>query len=222
MAYFEPDFLDFFKELAANNHKDWFDDNRDRYHKIVKDPFKAYIADVINEIRKEDPKLGIEPSEAIFRINRDIRFSKEKIPYKNHVSAIVSRNGRKDKSYPGLYIQFDAEKASFFGGAYQLSPQQTAQMRQAIADNLTVFEKLLHADDFKSAYGKVHGEKAKRIPKDLQAKAEEQPLLFNKSLYYFTELPPETVLADDLLQTTMHYYYIGRPMMQFLERKVFG
>lgn len=222
MAYFEPDFINFFKELAANNHKDWFDDNRDRYLKVVKEPFKAYVSDVIAAIRAEDPKLSIEPSEAIFRINRDVRFAKEKIPYKNHVSAIISKNGKKDKAYPGLYIQFDAEKARFYGGAYQLNPQQTAAMRYAIAENLTVFEKLLHAPAFKEAYGTVQGEKAKRIPKDLQAKAEEQPLLFNKSLYYFAELPPETVLQENLLETTMHYYEVGRPVMQFLERKVFS
>lgn len=222
MAYFEPDFIEFFKELGGNNHKDWFDQNRDRYHQKVKEPFKAYVADVIEAVRAEEPKLSIEPAEAIFRINRDIRFAKDKTPYKNHVSALISKNGKKDKAFPGLYIQFDAEKVRFYGGAYQLSPQQTAAMRNAIAENLSVFEKLLHANEFKEAYGTVHGEKAKRIPKDLQAKAEEQPLLFNKSLYYFAELPPETVLADDLLETTMHYYHAGRPMMQFLERKVFG
>ena len=221
MAYFEPDFIEFFKELAANNHKDWFDENRQRYHNVVKEPFKKYVADVIAAVRKEDPKVNIEPKDAIFRINRDIRFAKDKTPYKLHVSAIISPFGKKDKSHPGLYVQLDPEKVRFYGGVYRLSPQQTADMRTAISENLTVFEKLLQAPKFQKAFSTVHGEKAKRIPKELKAKAEKQPLLFNKSLYYFAELPPETVLQDDLLKTTMKYYDAGKPMHQFLERKVF-
>ena len=74
MPYFTQDFLDFFKELAANNHKDWFDENRKRYHKSVKDPFYKFLEDAIAEIQKVDPTIQIEPKDAAFRINRDIRF----------------------------------------------------------------------------------------------------------------------------------------------------
>lgn len=222
MAYFEPDFLHFFKELAANNHKDWFDANRNRYHKIVKEPFKKYVADVIAAIRDKDPSIQMEPKDAIFRINRDIRFSKNKEPYKIHVSALISRFGKKDKAYPGFYIHLDPENVRFYGGAYQMSPQQTNDLRFAISENMKVFNELINAPKFKKAFGEVHGEKAKRIPKELKSKAEEQPLIFNKSMYYFASEPPEIVLSDDLLKTTMRYYDDNRPLQQFLERKVFS
>lgn len=222
MAYFEPDFLEFFKELAANNHKDWFDENRQRYHKIVKDPFRAFVSDLIAEVQKDDPRVDIGPSDAIFRINRDIRFSKDKMPYKIHVSAIISRYGKKDKSYPGLYVHFDPEHARFYGGLYRLTPDQTNDMRYAIAENMNDFNDLINAPKFVKTFGEIQGEKAKRIPKELKKKAEEQPLIFNKSLYYSATEPPETVLSDNLLDITMQYYYDNKPMQQFLERKVFN
>ncbi|MDZ7845517.1 MAG: DUF2461 domain-containing protein [Owenweeksia sp.] len=107
--YFTKDFLDFFKELAANNDKDWFDDNRQRYAISVKEPFKNFIGDLIENIRSEDPRVQISAKDAIFRINRDIRFSPNKAPYKLDRSAIISPAGRKDHSVPGYYISLGPE-----------------------------------------------------------------------------------------------------------------
>ena len=82
-AYFEEDFLDFFTELAFNNEKSWFDVNRKRYEKSVKDPFKAFVVDMIAGIAEFDPSIttDLQPKDVSFRINRDIRFSKDKTPY---------------------------------------------------------------------------------------------------------------------------------------------
>ncbi len=221
MAYFEPDFLRFFKELAANNHKDWFDENRQRYHKIVKEPFRAFVTDLIAEIQKEDSRVDIGPSDAIFRINRDIRFSKDKTPYKLHVSAIVSRYGKKDKSYPGLYVHLSPEHTRFYGGLFRLTPDQTNDMRYAIAENSGKFNKLLKSSDFKKTFGEVHGEQAKRIPKELKGAAEKEPLIFNKNMYFFNEQPAEFVLSDDLIEKTMERYHAAKPIHRFFEKALF-
>ena len=100
MSYFSEDFLRFFKELAGNNNKEWFDLNRKRYFKEVKDPFHHFIEDLIAAVQKEDSNVNIAPKDAIFRINRDVRFSKDKTPYKLQVSAIISKGGKKDKVSP--------------------------------------------------------------------------------------------------------------------------
>jgi uncharacterized protein (TIGR02453 family) len=104
MSHFSKDFLAFFEELAGDNNKDWFDANRTRYHEVVKDPWYAFVQQIIDEVRKDDPDLHLEPKQAVFRINRDIRFSKNKQPYKTHVAAVISRGGRKELTYPGLYV----------------------------------------------------------------------------------------------------------------------
>ena len=89
MAWFEKEFIAFFLELEVNNHKEWFHENKKRYEQYVKEPFYNFVAEMIKRINKDDPSIAIEPKEAIFRINRDIRFSKDKQPYKNYYHALV-------------------------------------------------------------------------------------------------------------------------------------
>jgi len=80
MKYFAPDFLQFFKELAANNNKEWFDANRKRYETNVKKPMEVFVGDALKELYK-NKKLDVKPGECIFRINRDIRFSKDRYSF---------------------------------------------------------------------------------------------------------------------------------------------
>ena len=218
MAYFSQDFIDFFSELANNNHKDWFDENRKRYENVIKKPFKAFVEDMIIKVNELDPKVQIEAKNAIFRINRDIRFSKDKTPYKTNVSAIISPGGRKDKTTPGLYFELSAERLRIYGGMYMADKDQLQYLREEIADNLDEFNAIITNKNFVSHYGKIHGEAAKRIPKDLKEAVAKQPLIMNKQFYYFAELPSKTILKNELPAIIMEYYEAGRPMMDFLKR----
>jgi uncharacterized protein (TIGR02453 family) len=222
MIYFEKAYLDFFKELAANNHKDWFDANRKRYEQFVKAPFAVFVADVIKEVQKLEPKVIVEPKDCITRINRDIRFSKDKTPYKLHMSAIISAGGKKDKSYPGMYIQADPEHFRIYGGAYELTPAQTADLRHSIASDLKRFKGLMNDSEFISAFGSVHGEKGKKLSPELKAAAEKEPLIFNKNMYHFTQLPAEIILSDHLLDEVIRHYRAALPLQQFLEKALFA
>ncbi len=217
MQYFSEDFIEFFKELASNNHKDWFDENRERYATIVREPFKIFVQDLIVKMNEIDSFINIEAKDAIFRINRDIRFAKDKSPYKINRSAIISPNGRKDKTTPGLYFEFTPEHVRIYGGVYQLATAQVTKVREIIAKDLKGFEKLVNDKKFVETYGEIKGEKAKRLPKELKAKAEKQQLLFNKSWYYFTELPPETILREDLADILIETYLIGKPISNFFK-----
>ena len=215
MTWFSSDFIAFFKELASNNNKDWFDINRERYETIVREPFKLFVQDVISKMNDIDSSIAIQPKDAIFRINRDIRFAKDKSPYKINRSAIISPNGRKDKAIPGLYFEFTPEYVRIYGGVYQLSPAQISAVRNEIAQDLKGFNKLINAQDFKSNYGEIRGEKAIRIPKELKEIAEQQDLVFNKNWYYFVELPPEVILEEDLSELIIDYYLKAKPITDF-------
>jgi uncharacterized protein (TIGR02453 family) len=95
--------LDFFKELAANNHKDWFDSNRKRYEESVKKPFSNFVSQFICELAAIDSEFNeLTASECVFRINRDIRFSKDKTPYKSTCSAVVAPGGKHSCLWWGL------------------------------------------------------------------------------------------------------------------------
>ena len=215
-TYFTRDFLDFFKELAANNHKEWFDDNRKRYEKNVKDPFKHFVSDLIHEISKDDPRIDIEAKDAIFRINRDIRFSKDKTPYKLDRSAIISAAGRKDHSIPGFYLSLGPANTYLGGGAYFLKPEQLQKLRSHISRNNREFEKLINQDAFTAHFDGIKGEKNKRLPKEFTEAAEKQPLLYNKQFYYMAECPAKWAVADDLMDRCLEYYRASFPIQNFL------
>jgi hypothetical protein len=130
MTFFEPDFLQFFKDLAPNNNKDWFDVNRKRYEEIVKIPFKKFVQHVISEMAKKDSAFkSLEAKDCIFRINRDVRFSKEKQPYKLMVSAVISPKGKKDKAINGVYFELTPEHVRVYGGVYEIE-KDDLQIRQ--------------------------------------------------------------------------------------------
>lgn len=216
MKYFTEDYLNFFKELASNNNKDWFDKNRKRYENTVREPFKNFISDLIDEVSKQDPEVQIEPKEAIFRINRDIRFSKDKTPYKLNNSAIISKTGRKDKSYPGLYIELGPEKLGIYGGVYMPDTKQVQKIRQHIIGNSEVFSKIISNKNFKQKFEKIHGDQHKRLSKELLESAKDQPLLFNKQWYHFANLSPNKITGNNLINIILEYNNTALPLKKFL------
>jgi len=220
MPYFSPDYLQFFRELSANNHKEWFDVHRKRYEKEVKIPFQRFVEEVIDAVKAHDPDLQIAPKDAIFRINKDIRFSKDKKPYKDRMAAIVSAYGRKDKSFPGLYFELGPEHMRIYGGLYMLGTQQIYHVRNAIAHNRDLFRKIYSASEFTAHYKEIHGEQAKRIPKEFHEVAKKEPLIYNKNWYYYHTLPAETVERDDLLEIVMEYYLAGKPLLDFFKEAI--
>jgi uncharacterized protein (TIGR02453 family) len=221
MTYFSTDFNEFFKELAANNHKDWFDENRDRYHQNIKEPFEKFVADLVDELKKEDPKLNVNPKSAIFRVNRDIRFSKDKSPYKLNRSAAVAPDGKKSIARGGMYVELGPGRVMVGGGAFSPSKEELQSLREAIAANPAKFRKAVENPDFVSVYGEIHGDENKRLPsKELMEAAKKEPLLFKKNMYYFTESSPNMVTSDKLLETILKQHEAAREVREFIAKAV--
>ena len=221
MQYFSQDYLEFFKELAANNNKDWFDENRKRYETVVREPFKVFIGDLIKALSRNDTSLHIEPKDAIFRINRDIRFSKDKTPYKLNNSAIISSKGRKDKNHPGVYIELGPEKFAFYGGIYMPDSKQVQKLRTYFKHHSSELNNLLEETNFKNIFGDLHGEKSKRIPSEFKESAEAQPLLMNKQWYYYTHLPAEVIPSNNLMETVLDLEQKAALMKNFLIKSLY-
>jgi uncharacterized protein (TIGR02453 family) len=212
------EFNQFFKELAANNHKDWFDLNRKRYETHVKKPFEDFVEQLIEAVQKENKSLNPKPKDCIFRINRDIRFAKDKTPYKLNRSAAINQGGRKDMSPAGLYVEMGPEHVRVYRGIYMASTAEIAQIRSYMAKHAKTLAKLSSAAEFKKWYGEVRGEKAKRMPKDLAAAAEMEPLIFNKQWYYFHQMPAEKTTDPKLINQIMECYKAGDQMAKFLAK----
>ena len=166
MQYFTEDFVAFFKDLGKNNHKEWFHENKKRYETSIKKPFETFVGAIITEIQKQDPALQIEPKDCILRINKDIRFSKDKTPYNLHYTAFISNGGRKDKSVPGIFLRFSPEMVGIMGGCFGPTKEQLQKIRTTIYKNPKEFTELIENTDFVQKFGEIRGEVMKRIPKE--------------------------------------------------------
>jgi uncharacterized protein (TIGR02453 family) len=217
MPHFTPAFLNFFKDLAKNNTTEWFNANRKTYEKEVKKPFADFVEDMILRIHEQEPEVRIKPSDAIMRINKDIRFSKDKTPYNTHVAANISQFGKKDKSYPGFYFQLSPEGVAIYGGAYMIENDKLEKIRSHIATHLKEFSALYSDPRFKEKFGAIQGEQNKRIPPAFQDAHAKEPLIANKQFYYSASLKPAIIGSDELPEKLMEYYAAGKKVNDFLK-----
>ena len=215
MTPFTPSFFNFFEQLEKNNNKDFFDKHRSTYEAQVKQPFKCLVIHLIAELAKTDPEILREAHQCIFRINRDIRFAKDKSPYKNHLGAVFNRNGTKDRM-PGFYLHLGAKEIFVGGGMYDLNKEQLAKVRQEIYYNADVFQKLISEKKFKTTYGSVKGERNKLLPEDYKEFAKMQPLIANKQFYYMTELTRADILSNNFDKIILKNFAAAQPFNQFL------
>jgi uncharacterized protein (TIGR02453 family) len=221
MSFFKQEFLDFFIELAPNNNKDWFDLNRKRYEQFVKNPFSKFVQHIISEIAKTDKSFkDLEAKDCIFRINKDVRFSKDKSPYKMMVSAVVAPSGKKSKAINGVYFELGPEHLRVYGGIYEIEKEDLQELREGIAKKSDEFKKLYSDKKFKETFGAIRGEKNKIIPKELREAAEKETLIFNKQFHFFTEFPPETILDKNLDKIIIDCFETGKPIENFFNNLI--
>ena len=128
---FPPATFTFLRGLAANNNREWFAANKSAYERAVLAPFHLLLADVVSELAKRGIPLSGDPKKAIFRVYRDVRFSKEKLPYKTHAGAILTRDGIKGASGV-LYVHIDPEGCFLAAGFHNPDREQLAAIREAI------------------------------------------------------------------------------------------
>ncbi len=218
MTYFTAKFPKFFKDLSKNNNRDWFQDNKKLYEDEVKKPFYAFVEDLISAVGKIEGELNLEVKNAVFRINRDTRFSKDKTPYKLHVGAIVSKGGRKNMQVPGLYIQLSSTEHHIGGGSYMPDKNNLVKIRKAIAKDPTAFRKILKNKKFKTYFPDgIQGEKNKILPKEFKPFADDIPELFRKQFYVMSNHKGmKFVQQDDLLKVVMNHYKATAELNNFI------
>ena len=160
----QPSTLKFLKDLKKNNDRGWFQKNKNAYESAKKD-FEDFLQKLIPAIAKFDPSVnGLQPKDCIFRIYRDVRFSKNKAPYKNHFGAYIAAGGRKSMK-PGYYFHIEPKNSIAAGGAYMPPPAELKAIRQEIDYNFDAFKKLITKKDFVKYFGTMQGEKVKTTPK---------------------------------------------------------
>ena len=220
MKYFTTDFVEFFKDLAKNNHKEWFHENKKRYESSVKNPFTLFLKDLITEIQKFDKDILIEPKDCMGRINKDIRFSKDKTPYNLQYTAFISKVGKKDKSIPGIYLRFSPEEIGIMAGCYSVSKEQLLGIRNTIQKDLKQFKTLYSDKTLIDKFGVIQGEEHKRIPKEFHTTYEKELLIAKKQFYIVAMRETELLTSDNLIKEIMDYWHTAKPLNDYLTKAI--
>jgi len=212
-----PNVLEFLKELSQNNSKEWFDENRKRYQE-VRTNFYHFISILIHELSKMDPAIGMpEPKNCIFRINRDIRFSPDKRPYKTNFGAYIAKGGRKSFN-PGYYLHIEPGACFTAGGMYMPPAKSLKAIREEIFYDPSLFRDIIEDPEFKSIYPEINGERLKTAPQGYPKDHPDIDLLRPKSYTVSHHIADELVTSPGFLDEIMRHYLILKPLNNFLNR----
>lgn len=209
--------LDFLKDLADHNHKEWMDDNKKRYLE-AKESVIELIADVAEKASAFDPSLmSVEPKKTLFRINRDIRFSKNKDPYKTNFGAAIVDGGRRSGN-PGYYLHIQPGNNFVGGGLYQPDSDMLSKVRQEIDYNGKRLRSIINDKDFTSIYKAPYSDdKLKTAPKGYPKDHPDLDLLQLKHYVYMHEVADKDVVTSGFSNMVVLAYEKLLPFNSFLK-----
>ena len=214
----QPATIKFLKDLKKNNNKSWFDANRPRYESAKKD-FETFIQQVIDKLAKSDETIqGLKAKDCMFRINRDVRFAKDKSPYKTNFGASINKGGKKS-SLAGYYFHLEPGESFIGGGIWMPQPKDLAQVRQEIDYNFKEFKKITGSVSFKKEYGDLYaGEDAKlqRVPKGYEIDNPAAEYLKLKSMLAMKPIPDSELIATNLVKKSLQAFQALQPLIHFI------
>ncbi len=211
--------LTFLTKLKKNNNKEWFDKNKKEYDELRKE-WIEFTQQLIDGVTRFDPGIeGLQPKECIFRINRDIRFSANKAPYKTNFGAAINRGGKKTP-FCGYYIHIEPGGCFIAGGAYMPEAPMLAAIRQEIDYNLKEFEGILNNKTFKKHFSKLGGDKLSRPPKGFEATNPAVEYLKHKSFIAEMKLDEKTLKDKNIAKTITDGFKALHPLVSFLNKSV--
>ena len=211
--------IDFLIDLQFNNNRNWFKENNDRYLK-AKTEFDQFIDLLIPELKQVDDSIDITSSkESIFRIFRDVRFSKNKEPYKTNFGAFLAKGGRKS-SYAGYYIHLEPDRSFVGGGIYMPEPKILHSVRIEIYENIEEFKQIINNPNFKKYFSEIYGEKLIMAPKGFPKEFPDIELLKNKHYAVTHSVKNSFWYGSKVIENLMDIFRAQYPFNQFLNRAV--
>ncbi|WBO83188.1 DUF2461 domain-containing protein [Hymenobacter yonginensis] len=210
----------FLTELARHNERDWFQTHKPTYEQLRRE-FEAAVTGWLRELTVSDPRLaGLEPKKTLFRIYRDVRFSKNKDPFKTHFSAYFSEGGKAGTG-PGYYVQLGPHGQTLLaGGIYVPEKDQLTRIRQEIDYNGPALHQLLEAPEFRRYFSGLGGEKLKKAPAGYPADHPDLELLKHKSFVVTHHISDVTVHQLDLDTYVPAVFRALQPFCEFLREAV--
>ncbi|MBG9375884.1 DUF2461 domain-containing protein [Panacibacter sp. DH6] len=211
--------LKFLKDLKKNNSKEWFDKNRTLYDNARED-FLGLVQQVIDEFGKKEISIAsLKAKECVFRINRDVRFSKDKSPYKTNMGASINKGGKKAWNTAGYYFHFEPGGSFMGGGLYMPEAQVLKKVRQEIDYNFNDFKKIIGNKKFVAIYKDLDhsGEmKLSRPPKDYMADNPAIEYIKLKSFITMAPLTDADLTEKGLVKKITAAFDTLQPLIDFL------
>ncbi len=207
----------FLSRLKENNNREWFNENKAAYEE-ARGIIESFVNELIVGISQFDkPVTGLEAKKAMFRIYRDIRFSKNKTPYKTSFGSYIAPNGRKSIT-AGYYLHIEPGASFLAGGMHNPQSEHLKKVRQEIMYNIYEFKSILNQKVFKENFEILRGEKLKRPPKGFPADFEDIELLKHKEFVVIHELSDDEILTDSFFENTIAVFKTMKPLNDFLNR----
>lgn len=216
----EPQTLKFLSRLKKNNNKDWFDTHRIQYEAARTD-FSNFIQLVIDQLQQSDSSISdLTAKTCLFRINRDVRFSNDKTPYKTNMGASIKRGGRKSV-YAGYYFHIAPGSSFVGGGLWMPEAGDLRKVRQEIDYNWEEFQSILQDKPFKKIYGDLyHGSEIKlsKMPKGYGVDHPAIHYLKLKSFIAETKITDDELTKTSLHKKTVAAFMALQPLLDFINR----
>lgn len=217
----ESSTIKFLKNLDKNNNKPWFDEHRTQYE-TARANYLAFVSELIKKIAAFDKPIGeLEAKRCVFRINRDIRFSKNKKPYKNNMGAYFNKAGKNGLG-AGYYFHLQPGKSFIAGGIWMPEPQVLSNIRQEIDYNFSDWKKIIGNSSFKSNFpaGLEPGEKLSRPPKGYDPGNPAIAFLKMKSFVVTRSISDTALLDRNAAADVAKTFKAMKPMIDFFNRAI--
>ena len=208
--------LDFLRELRDNNSREWFEANRSRYE-AARDAFESLVAELLGAFGPVEDLSGVRVKDCVFRINRDLRFSRDKSPYKSTMSALLGPNGRKSGGR-AYYLHLEPDGNSMLaGGSHDPSPDELGRIRQALERDAGPFKKIIRSAAFAGNFGALEGESLKTAPQGYAKDHPDIELLRMKQFLAVHRLSDDMAVSGGLVPHAVKVFKAMKPFLACLE-----
>ena len=218
---FPPEGIRFLERLKRNNNRPWFQKHKAEYEELVRFPMQCLVASLAPRMADIAPEMDFNPRKSVFRIYRDVRFSKNKAPYKTNIAASFQIRGRKSLSeLPGLYIGIEPGPIYIGGGLYMPGGDQLKAIRHAMVDRPDDYRAIVESKRFRREFGEVEGEMLQKAPLGFPADHPMIGHLKHKQFYAGKELRHTACFRASFLDVVVKVYEDIMPFVRWLDRAV--
>ena len=209
--------FEFLTELKANNNREWFTENKPFYQRAKKE-FEVIVNEMITKISSFDNRLGIlEPKDCIFRIYRDVRFSKIKLPYKEHFGAYLAAGGRKSQ-YAGYYLHIEPGASILAGGVYCPHADVLKEIRYEIYERATELKQILSDENYTKYFDGIWGSKLKTAPRGFPKDFEDIELIRYKDFNAVHHIDNEFLLDEKFIDNSAKVFAAMLPFNEYFNK----